>query len=180
MTKLAAPNKAPAIRLKDVNGNPVVLGQGKPTLLSFFRDTSCPFCNVRIYELTKRYEDLAFDGLNVVAVFASEPEQVQAFIMQRPRPFAIVADPNKVSYVEYGIGSSFNGKVKGIIKHFATFWRGLKIVGLRVLGANNVMPADFLITPEGNIVEAYYGVDIGDRLAFEKIEAFAKKYRKDY
>lgn len=174
--KLAAPNQAPAIDLKDVYGNPIVIANGKPTLLSFFRDTSCPFCNVRIYELTKRYENLAADGLNIVAIFASSEEQVKAFVMQRPRPFVIAADPTKSSYGAYGIGSSFNGKVKGIVKHFGTFLRGLKMVGLKVLKANNVMPADFLITPEGQIIEAHYGVDIGDRLDFAEIEAFAKKY----
>jgi hypothetical protein len=34
------------------------------------------------------------------------------------------------------------------------------------------MPADFLIDEHGNIVEAYYGGDAGDHLAFERIELF--------
>jgi hypothetical protein len=33
------------------------------------------------------------------------------------------------------------------------------------------MPADFLIGPDGRIVEAYYGRDIGDHLSIERIDA---------
>lgn len=175
--RINPPAPAPAIQLKDMNGNDLIIGNGKPTLLSFFRDAACPFCNVRIYELTKRYEELAFEGLNIIAIFASSPEQVQSFVIHRPRPFAIAADPEKVSYQQYGIGSSFGGKLKAILTRVSTLIRGLRLVGLAGLNTNNVMPADFLITPEGDVVEAYYGVDAGDRIAFEKIEQFANKYR---
>ena len=34
------------------------------------------------------------------------------------------------------------------------------------------MPADFLIDEEGNIVEAYYGADAGDRIPFDRVELF--------
>jgi hypothetical protein len=34
------------------------------------------------------------------------------------------------------------------------------------------MPADFLIDEQGNLVEAYYGGDAGDRIPFERVELF--------
>lgn len=128
--KISSPAPAPAIDLKDMHGNPLVIANGKPTLQSFFRDAACPFCNVRIYELTKRYEELAFEGLNIVAIFASSPEQVRAFVFHRPRPFAIAADPEKTTYDTYGIGKSFGGKLKAILTRVGTLIRGLRLVGL--------------------------------------------------
>lgn len=175
--RLIAPVQAPVIDLKDVTGKPLIIGGGKPTLVAFFRDAACPFCNVRIYELTRRYDELAAKGLNIVAIFASPEEAVCGFIMQRPRPFAIVADPEKTSYGAYGIGSSLAGKLKAILTRVPTLLQGLRMVGLAGLNTNNVMPADFLITPEGVVSYTYYGEDAGDRLSFDVIEQFLAKYK---
>lgn len=43
---------------------------GKPFMLSFFRFASCPFCNMRMHELVKRYGELG-DDFTIVAIFDS-------------------------------------------------------------------------------------------------------------
>lgn len=165
---------APALKLRDVYGAPVVIGgaSGRRTLLCFFRDAACPFCNFRIYELTRHHASLAALGLDVIAVFASTPEEVRRFVARKPRPFVVVADPTSSVHEAYGIERSFWRKWKGVVSRIPTLLKGLRIVGLAGLNTGNLMPADFLIDEYGHIIEAYYGTDAGDRIPFERVELF--------
>lgn len=173
--KLLAPSPAPTLGLVDLQGKPVAFDTGRRTLLSFFRDAACPFCNVRVYELTHHHQTLAALGLDIVAVFGSSEAEVQRFIARQPRPFRIVADPDGVSHARVGIRRSLRRKLKAIVTRIPTVLRGLRLVGLAGLDTNNLMPADFLIDEQGQIVESYYGTDAGDRIPMERIELFVAR-----
>ena len=171
--KLLAPLPAPALDLVDIHGEPIAIGgRGRRTLLSFFRDAACPFCNFRVYELTHHHQALSALGLDVVAVFGSSREDVLHFIARHPRPFRIAADPAGTTHARYGIERSLLRKLKAIVTRVPTLLKGLRIVGLAGLNTNNLMPADFLIDEEGRIVETWYGSDAGDRIPFERVELF--------
>jgi len=173
--KLLAPSPAPALELIDIHGRPVVLGRGRRTLLSFFRDAACPFCNVRVYELTHHHQSLTALGLDIVAVFGSSQADVLRFVARQPRPFQIVADPEGTSHARFGIEQSLWRKLKAIVTRVPTVLRGLRLVGPAGLDTNNLMPADFLIDEHGRIVETHYGTDAGDRIAIERIELFVAR-----
>lgn len=172
--RLKSPAPAPQLVLKDVSGKPVAIGgrSGRRTLLCFFRDAACPFCNYRIYELTHHHASLSALGLDVIAVFTSTPGEVRRFVARKPRPFVVIADPTSAAHEAYGIERSFWRKWKGVFTRIPTLLRGLRIVGVAGLGTGNLMPADFLIDEDGHIVEAYYGNDAGDRIPFERVELF--------
>lgn len=171
--RLIAPSRAPLLKFVDIYGNRVQIGgSGRRTLLCFFRDAACPFCNFRIYELTSHYPALSSLGLDIVAVFSSTPSAVRRFVARQPRPFTVIADPTSRSHDAFGIERSFWRKLKGIVTRVPTLLKGLRIVGLAGLNTTNLMPADFLIDEDGNIVEAYYGGDAGDRIPFDRVELF--------
>jgi peroxiredoxin len=171
--KLFAPSAAPALDLVDIYGKSIPIGgSGRRTLLSFFRDAACPFCNFRIYELTHHHQSLATLGLDIIAVFGSSQGEVLRFVARHPRPFRVAADPVGASHARYGIERSFWRKLKAIVTRVPTLIRGLRIVGLAGLDTNNLMPADFLIDEHGRIVETYYGSDAGDRIPLERVELF--------
>lgn len=171
--RLLAPEKAPAINLLDIHGQPVVIGgNGRRTLLSFFRDAACPFCNFRIYELTNHHKALASLGLDIVAVFSATQTEVLRFAGHRARPFVIAADPTNAAHEAYGVERSLWRKLKAIVTRIPTLIKGLRLVGWAGLNTGNLMPADFLIDEDGRIVETYYGSDAGDRIPMERIELF--------
>lgn len=171
--RLNAPSRAPLLHFVDIYGQRVDIGgAGRRTLLCFFRDAACPFCNFRIYELTSHHAALSALGLDIVAVFTSPPEAVRRFVARKRRPFSVVADPTSYAHETYGIERSFWRKLKGIVTRVPTLLKGLRIVGLAGLNTTNLMPADFLIDEYGNLVEAYYGGDAGDRIPFNRIELF--------
>lgn len=170
--RLSAPTKAPLLHFVDIYGQRVDIGAGRRTLLCFFRDAACPFCNLRIYELTSHHAALSALGLDIVAVFTSTPQEVQRFVARKPRPFSVIADPTSHAHETYGIERSFWRKLKGILTRVPALVKGLRIVGLAGLNTTNLMPADFLIDEQGNLVEAYYGGDAGDRIALDRVELF--------
>jgi peroxiredoxin Q/BCP len=173
--KLLAPSPAPALDLVDIYGKPVAIGTGRRTLLSFFRDAACPFCNVRVYELTHHHQSLKAWGLDIVAVFGSSQAEVLRFVARHPRPFQVAADPLGASHARFGVDRSLWRKLKAIVTRVPTLLRGLRIVGLAGLDTNNLMPADFLIDEQGRIVETYYGTDAGDRIPMERVEMFVAR-----
>lgn len=175
--RLNSPEIAPNFVLKDSNGKDIAIEQGKRTMLAFFRDTNCPFCNFRIFQLTQRYKQYADAGLEIIAFFASTEEQVQHFVKVRPRPFAIVADPNNIAYKAYGIERSKARSAYGVLKRFKMWILGFQILGFEgamknLQNPSDIMPADFLIDEQGYIVETYYGKDAGDHIPLERIEQF--------
>ena len=175
--RLKSPSLAPRLTLNNVDGKPIVIGgaSGRRTLICFFRDAACPFCNFRIYQLTQHHASLSSLGLDIVAVFTSTPEEVRRFVAHKPRPFTVIADPTSHAQDIYGIEHSFWRKWMGVFARIPTLLKGLRIVGLAGLNTSNRMPADFLVDEDGRIVEAYYGGDAGDRIPFERVELFLAK-----
>lgn len=171
--RLTAPTKAPKLPLTDIEGKSVFIGtNGRRTLLCFFRDPACPFCNFHIYELTQKHANITALGMDVIAVFSATAEDVRRFVSRQSRPFPVIADPSGATYETYGIERSTWRKYKGILTRIPTLLKGLRIVGLAGLRTSNLLPADFLIDEHGRIAEAYYGGDAGDRIPLERVELF--------
>ncbi len=170
--KVHAPGPAPSIRLIDIHGEPVVVGNGRKMLLSLFREATCPFCNFRVFELTHNYRNFSSMGLDIVAVFSSSREDVFQFIARQPRPFRMVADPDGTAHEAFGVESSLWGKIKAMMTRLVAMGRGMREVGMRGMLTGNLMPADFLIDERGNVVETYYGRDAGDHIPIERVELF--------
>lgn len=169
---------APRLRMIDVEGNVVMLGStGSPTLLCFFGDAACAFCNVYLCRLLQHYPALARRGLTVEVVFNATQEAVWRFVSARPRPFPVIADRTGVAHRAYRIERSMWGKFKAIVTHTPTWLKGLRLVGFAGLNFRDGMPADFLLDTNGRIVEAHYGGDTDDHIPFARIDAFADDSR---
>ena len=141
-------------------------------MLSFFRYASCPLCNLRIQELIREYDRLTFNGLLVLAVFQSPAERIVHYVGRQLPPFAIIPDPELKLYRAYGVESSWGG-------FFRAWTLGLPKVVQSVLGKGflpgsvegdlNRIPADFVIGPEGELIDVYYGQDIGDHMPLSRV-----------
>lgn len=174
---LSPPQQAPRMALKDTADQSIRLGPGSPVLLSFFRDASCPFCHKRIQELTREYERLSRYGLKMVAVFPSDPKLVKTYVLARPRPFPVAAEPSHRGHDIYGIERSLPRKLWAVFRRMPMWLGGVCEIGpggamrgLCGLNTNNIMPASFLIDENRKIVAAYYGRDAGDHMPIEQIE----------
>ena len=149
---------------------------GRPYLLSFYRFASCPFCNLRVNELVRRFDEFGSD-FTIVAIFDSPLDNLKRFTEGHEAPFPILADENNKYYREYQIEKSLTGMLKGMIFRMPTLLKGIFKGYLPYVfkGSLITMPADFLIDKEGIIQVAYYGKDEGDHLSFDTIKDFSKK-----
>jgi len=74
---------------KDIYGQTISLDglAGRPVMLSYFCNASCPFCNYRVYELANNYQEWQLAGLELIVVFSSTAAEVRQHIARFPRPF---------------------------------------------------------------------------------------------
>lgn len=172
--------KAPQIVLPAVDGSifDTASQQGRPWMLGFFRFAGCPFCNLRLHGLVKRFDQYG-DNFNIVAVFDSPLDNLIAHTRRHDAPFPILADETNIAYRDYGIEHSLLGVAKGITMRIPTLVKAtlMGFIPLKVKGRMTTMPADFLIDADGVICTAYYGKDEGDHLPFPDVKSFADKHR---
>lgn len=170
--------KAGSLKLPSITGNLVDTGTlaGRPYLLSFLRFASCPFCNLRVHELVRRYDEFGKD-FTIVAVFDSPLDNLMHHAAGHHAPFAIVADPDNRCYRAFGVEHSISGVFKGMFLRMPTLLRGMLkgYIPTTIKGSMTTMPADFLIDRAGIIRTAHYGRDEGDHLPFDQIKAFSRQ-----
>jgi len=178
---LKAPCNAIDFEAYDIHGNYFRLSdvRKKVIVLSFFRDASCPFCNVRVFEYTQKHKEWANAGIEVVAVFTSPSHKVRKFVDRNPRPFITFGDPKMEIYKKYYVEKSFLKLLLAVALHIPRFIKGW-FVGGRFNPFNpqiNTVPADFIILPNGKIIDAWYGRDASEHIPLERIDRLAEKLR---
>ena len=175
--KLRAGDRAKDFEATDLFGSRVSLQdyQGKRLMLSFFRYASCPFCNLRVHELSTRLDSLRDKGVSLVAVFQSPEESIRRYAGRQAPPFPIIPDPDRRLYRVYGVEPSWTGFLKGMLRP-AAFVSAVSKGYLpgKVEGETAMVPADFLIGPDLVIDHAYYGKDIGDHIPLTAVEEWLR------
>jgi len=160
-----------------IDGAPVSLNQfaGKPLLLMFFRYASCPMCNLHLHDFAHHYAALRDRGLAVVAFFHSPAHAIRAHAGSRRYGFPFVADPELRVYRLYGVETSWPRLLLSSLspRFYVAFVRSM-VHGFwgGVAWQMAKMPADFLVGPDGRLVAAHYGRDIGDHLPVARLHAY--------
>jgi peroxiredoxin Q/BCP len=165
----------------DIYGRPVALAdyRGKRVMLSFFRNAGCPFCNLRIYELTHRYRAWQAQSLEVIAVFSSPTDDVLRYVAKHPRPFRMVSDPGLSIYHRYGVEQSAAAVLKALLFKLPRVIRGALLGGFPLRNAHpTLVPADFLVDEYGLIRDIWYGRDTSDHIPLKRVDAFIRARRK--
>lgn len=173
--KIHAPTPLHIRSITDIHGERIDFGMGRRTLVSLFREATCPFCNFRVFELTHNYPGLSALGLDIVAVFYSGPEDVKKFNARQPRPFRMVTDAEGELHRQFGVGRSMIGKLRAMMLRWKAMFIGMRETELRGMLTGNLLQADFLIDETGTVVETFYGRDVGDHIPMERIELFAAR-----
>lgn len=173
---------APLFSLTDIFGRTINLKDysDKRVLLAFFRHAGCPFCNLRVHELTKSHEELKQKGLEMIFFFESKERVLLRSIFHKEvSPIPLISDPEKVWYDTYGLESS---GYKSAVSHLTTFvqtafkakMKGLPMHPMADGESINTIPAEFLIDKGLIIRKLHYSKTLTDRLPIQEIYAFAE------
>jgi hypothetical protein len=136
---------------------------------------------VHLREVALRHDDIRAAGIREVVVFHSSVEAMLPY--QGKLPFDTIADPTKTVYTEFGVRESLRtlgsaraawASLRGIPRAVRTGGlRGATGVGERHLG----QPADFLIRPDGRVLDRKYGVHAYDQWSVDEFLARAHSTR---
>ncbi len=180
--KLTRNVTAPVFKLKDVFGREIDLNSymDKRVLLAFFRHAGCPFCNLRVHNLTKVYEEFKAKGLEMIFFFESKEKVIlRSTFHQEVSPIPLISDPEKEWYKSYGLEES---TYKSVMSHLTSFVQ----TALRANNQNlpihmmadgesfSTIPAEFLLEKGLVIKKLHYAQRLNDRLDIEAIRKFAE------
>lgn len=182
-TRVSAGSSVRSRVLKDVAGRSVVLPQeGKLVHLQFRRFAGCPVCNLHLRSFAQRDRELQAAGISEVVLFHSPTDELRPHTADFP--FAIVADPDKRLYTEFGVTASPRALLDPrawfpILRAIAFASVGLLTGTVRAPAANPHggrlgLPADFLIAADGRVVACKYGEHVDDHWSVDEVLALAR------
>lgn len=175
--KLVAQQAAPDFSITNLNGDTVRLSdyKGRKVLLSFYRNTGCPVCNLRFHSLEKQAQNFSTKGLVVLAVYENTSQKLKEYTDNNPYYTTFIPNPQQDLYKQYGVEISMGKMMKGMFHGLmgkASEGKKLYKKSIKQEGNTFRMTADFLIDENGNIAKAYYAKYLGDELPISEIETF--------
>lgn len=163
--------KVQARTLSTIRGEQVRLPTSDRTVhLQFRRFAGCPICNLHLQQVARRNVEIQNAGVAEVVVFHSSAERLREF--QPNLPFALVADPKRKLYKEFGVEWSLRSVFYPAV--FRAAARGLRqttsLKGAPAPTENHLgRPADFLIAPDGTIHACKYGLHADDQWSVDEM-----------
>ncbi|MEU7009774.1 peroxiredoxin-like family protein [Streptomyces sp. NPDC046332] len=168
----------PVRTLDPVLGPPVAVPDPERLVhLQFRRFAGCPICHLHLRAFVRRHAEIEAAGIREVVVFHSPPEELHPHL--DGMPFAVVADPEKRLYAEFGVESSPRSLLsprawwpiaRAVLLGTWELVRGRERPPVRnPRGGRLGLPADFLITPDGRVAAAKYGEHADDQWPVDEL-----------
>jgi peroxiredoxin len=172
-------------RLTTIDGVDVAVPSPDATVhLQFRRFAGCPICSLHMHEVARRHGEISDAGVVEVVIFHSAAEELRRY--QADLPFAVVADPDRELYNEFGVESSIRSILhprawRAAARGFRWTWRAAArgfrergFSGSLALRENHLgKPADFLIDADGAVRARKYGTHADDQWSVDEILALA-------
>ncbi|HWB64795.1 MAG TPA: thioredoxin-dependent thiol peroxidase [Chitinophagales bacterium] len=105
MLELKEGDKAPEIKAKDQDGNPISLKQfrGKKVILFFYPEDDTPVCTVEACNFRDNFALLRKKGYEIIGVSPNSAVEHKKFIGKFKLPYTLIADEDKKVINDYGV-----------------------------------------------------------------------------
>lgn len=187
MPRVAPPSLVSARTFVSISGERVALpDEARHVHLQFRRFAGCPVCDLHLRAFARRHHEIEAAGVREVVIFHSSAQALRPYTSELP--FAVVADPDKHLYREFGVESAARALLSprawmpiaravaaslwGIARH------GRRMPPLRPEGGSLGLPADFLIAPDRRVVASHYGQHANDQWSVDDLLALAGARRE--
>ena len=177
MPQIVTGDTAPQFTLPAIDGSTFKMAdmKGKRVILTFFRFSTCPLCNMRIRRIVQRWNEFSKDAV-MVAVFDAKVGDLQKRMKKHDAPFVVVADETYEQFNKNGVKKSFFKFMWGAMRSPLTLLqatlRGYVPLTLSISKLSTI-PVDILIDEDGKVVEAHYCKDTADHLSLDRMIAFS-------
>ena len=172
--------------LTDVTGRPIAVPDpGHLVHLQFRRFAGCPVCNLHLRSFVRRHDEIEATGIREVVVFHSPADELRHHA--EDLPFAVIADPGKRLYAEFGVESAPRALLDPRV--WPTIVRGVTRSAWQIVrhrehppagrpaGGRFGLPGDFLIDANGQVITAKYGEHAADQWTVDQVLALATTTR---
>lgn len=178
MPMLKVGDDAPNLVLPAIDGTTFDMSamKGKRVILTFFRFSTCPFCNIRINRILKRWNEFSEDTV-MVGVFDAKIGELTKRMKKHNPPFTIAADETYEHFKQNSVRKSFLRFMWGALRSPLTFMQAtLKgyVPMTLSLSKMSIIPVDVLIDENGKVVDAHYCKDTVDHLPIDRLISFSK------
>ena len=143
------------------------------------RFAGCPVCNLHLQSVVRRHDEIAAAGIREVVVFHSPSDELR--LHAGDLPFAVIADPEKHLYAEFGAEASPRAMldprawlpiVRGVTRSlWAIVRRKGRPPALIPQGGRFGLPAEFLVARDGTILACRYGEHVYDQWSVDELLA---------
>ena len=178
MPMLTVGDNAPNLNLPAIDGTTFKMSdmKGKRVILTFFRFSSCPFCNIRINKILKRWNEFADDTV-MVGVFGAKIGELTKRMKKHNPPFTVVADETYEQYLQNDVKKSLLrvlwAPMRAPLTMLQALLKGYVPMTLSISKLSTI-PVDILIDENGKVVNAHYCKDTVDHLPIDQLIAFSK------
>ena len=149
--------------------------KGKKVLLTFYRIASCSLCNLRVSQITKRWNEFG-SNFQHVSIWHAPEDFLKKNMDRHNIPFIALADKDYKYFNKYSVERSIGKTLFAFIYRLPSFLlAGLKgFIPFQFKGYMDIVITDVLIDESGKVIEVQYGKDIGHHYSFDKIKKFSQ------
>ena len=150
--------------------------------LQFRRFAGCPICDFHLRSFGRRQPELAAANVREVVLFHSSAEELRKY--EADLPFAVVADPHKRIYAEFGVEAARRALAHPrallsilfsvLFASYRVLFRGKRLPPLVPSGGRFGLPADILIAPDGRVLASKYGEHADDQWSVDEVLVLAR------
>ncbi|ETX11136.1 redoxin [Marinomonas ushuaiensis DSM 15871] len=156
---IALGEKAPTFELPNQEGKAMSLTallEKGPVVVTFYRGSWCPYCNIQLRALQARLGDIHDLGAELIAISPQVPDDSLSKDEISQMGFQVLSDQSAKVAVEYGVA----WEVPEFLLEHMRVDRGLELETVNN-GNGNVLPipATFVIDRGGNVVWRFVDVD---------------------
>lgn len=171
-------------RLLAIAGEPVDIPDPRRLVhLQLRRFAGCPVCNLHLQSVVRRHDEIVAAEVREAVVFHSPAEEL--LLHAADLPFAVVADPDKKIYAAFGAEAATRAMLdprawRPILRGLSrSVWAILRRRGrapaLFPHGGRFGLPADFLISPDGEVQARKYGEHAYDEWSVDEVLELAAR-----
>ena len=145
--------------------------------LQLRRFAGCPICSLHLRSVVQRHDEIAAAGIREVVVFHSPAEEFRG--LEAELPFAVVADPDRRLYAEFGVEPSPRAvldpraggpTLRGLSRRVrAVAAQRQPAPAAHPHGGRLGLPGDFLIASDGRVLACRYGRHAYDQWSVDEL-----------
>lgn len=170
---VAVGSQLPNITVNDINNKNVSLSgywADQPALVVFYRGGWCPYCNMQVQELSRRYQEFKAAGIQPVLISVDAPDKAAMLDTHYEIPFPVLSDSALKAHTAFNVLLTLDSVTLAKYKMFGIIpkdWSGKKHNTIAVASA-------FVVDTKGVVRAAHASKDFASRPSAEQLLTLAK------